>query len=339
MKMAAMNRETHVHRRDSHDHGKGRWLKEAARPLGFALLVLVGLGTVTLRAQPFRVPTVLPASQSPQAKQAFQAKVDEAARVLAREPRLKQVPREQRQALVEFLVGKALFVAAHEMGLALISEMALPVLGRREALADQFAVLTVLKHGEQDFSDRVLVEAGKGWFMAAPSNRTDAGAPTHYDQHGLAEKRGHQIVCLMVGADPDRFKALADETKLPHERRRTCGWEYDTASRKWEKALAPYRRAADQPKQKIDVIYEDAKGRLDVYAQVFRGLRFLETVAELAADRFTWRAPIVMKMQSCRAVGARWTIATRTLHICYEMAQEFAELYRDYGRDRTPSRR
>jgi hypothetical protein len=28
-------------------------------------------------------------------------------------------------------------------------------------------------------------------------------------------------------------------------------------------------------------------------------------------------------------------IPTRTLHVCYELAQEFVELYRDFGRDRT----
>ena len=75
-------------------------------------------------------------------------------------------------------------------------------------------------------------------------------------------------------------------------------------------------------------------GELAVYAQTFRTLQFLETIAELAADRFAWRAPIVMEMRSCGSAGAGWTISTRRLHICYEMAQDFAELYRDFGYDR-----
>jgi hypothetical protein len=45
-----------------------------------------------------------------------------------------------------------------------------------------------------------------------------------------------------------------------------------------------------------------------------------------------------MEMRSCGEAGARWTVAARNLHICYEMAQEFAELYRDYGQEqKTPS--
>jgi hypothetical protein len=312
------------------------WLKEPARlsRLGYALLVLVGLGAGPLRAQPFRVQAVPPASQSPQAKQSFKAKIDEAARTLAKEPGLKRLSPEKRQTLVEFVVGNILFVSTHEMGHALISEMDLPVLGREEDAADEFAILTALKHGEKDFSDRVLIESAKGWFMDARRDKKTGDTPTYYDQHGLAEQRGYQIVCLMVGSDPVRFKALADETKLPDDRRRTCGWDYDTASRSWEKALAPNLRAAGQPKQKIEVNYQDGKGTLGFYAQTFRALQFLETIAELAADRFAWRTPIMMEMRTCGGVGARWTIPTRTLHICYEMARDFAELYRDYGQDR-----
>jgi hypothetical protein len=41
-----------------------------------------------------------------------------------------------------------------------------------------------------------------------------------------------------------------------------------------------------------------------------------------------------MEMRTCGAVSARWTIPTRTLHICYEMIREFAHLYRDDGPDR-----
>jgi hypothetical protein len=137
----------------------------------------------------------------------------------------------------------------------------------------------------------------------------------------------------MVGADPVRFKALVEETKLPKNLRRGCGWDYDRASRSWEKVLMPHRPAADQPKIQIEVTYRAATGKLEVYAQVFRNLRFLETIAEFAVERFAWRAPILIEMRSCGDADATWTIATRTLAVCYEVAQDFAELYRDFGHD------
>jgi hypothetical protein len=292
-----------------------------------ALIVVVALYAGPLGAQPIPI-------ASRQGNQTFHAKVDEAARAFANEPAFKRIAPEKRLALVEFVVGNVLFVATHEMGHALIAEMGLPVLGREEDAADEFAVLTALQHGEKDFSDRVLIDSAEGWFMDARRDKKIGDKPTYYDQHGVNEQRGYQIVCLVFGSNPVRFKELADETKLPDDRRRTCAWDYDTASRSWEAVLAPHRRVADQPEAQIQVKYEDAKGELEVYAQTFRAIRFLEAITDLAAGRFAWRYPITMEMRTCGEVDARWTNATRTLYICYEMAQDFANLYRDYAQRR-----
>ena len=162
--------------------------------------------------------------------------------------------------------------------------------------------------------------------------------PAYYGRHGLNEQRAYQIVCLMVGSDPARFKALADETKLPADRRRSCGWDFDTAARSWTKLLTPHRRAPEQPKIPIEVGYGNAKGELEVFAEWFRSIRFLEIFADVFTDLYVWPAPIKMEMRTCGEPGARWTIPSRTLHICYEMAQEFAELHQAYGRDQRGSR-
>ena len=94
-------------------------------------------------------------------------------------------------------------------------------------------------------------------------------------------------------------------------------------------------RKADQPKPQVEVIYREAKGRLATYARIFKAARFLETVIEQIADRFAWPASIVVEMRSCDEANARWTIPTRRLHVCYELAEEFVELERDYGAGRT----
>ena len=36
-------------------------------------------------------------------------------------------------------------------------------------------------------------------------------------------------------------------------------------------------------------------------------------------------------MQTCGFPDARWDVATNKLTLCYELAVEFADLYRDYG--------
>jgi hypothetical protein len=298
------------------------------------LFVLAGLGAVPLLAQ-----AVPPPSPDVEARLTeFQARVDDLARALANESGLNRLSPQQRQATVEFVIGNMLFVAAHEMGHAVVSELDLPVLGREEDAADDFAILAALRIVANKFSERVLVAATKGWFLSAQRDRKDGDQPTYYERHGLSEQRAYQIVCLMVGSDPIKFKALADEMKLPADRRRSCGWDYDTATRSWQKVIAPHIRAPDRPKTPIEVIYRDAKGKLEIFSRSFRALRFLELFADYASERYTWPAPIVMEMRSCGEVGARWTIPTRTLHICYEMAKDFAELFRDYGPHRTAVR-
>jgi hypothetical protein len=56
---------------------------------------------------------------------------------------------------------------------------------------------------------------------------------------------------------------LADETKLPKDRRDTCVTsDYPSISSSWMSVLAPHRREPDQPKTKIEVIYGEGKGDL-----------------------------------------------------------------------------
>jgi hypothetical protein len=133
----------------------------------------------------------------------------------------------------------------------------------------------------------------------------------------------------MVGSDPQKFKDLAEITELPEERQESCKVDFSTATWSWETLLKPHLRAPDQPKQKIEVIYGEAKGRLAMFAQAFRDIRLLETLADFVGDRYAWPRPFAMEMESCGEVGANWR--SRKLKLCYEMAQDFALLYRDYG--------
>jgi len=50
------------------------------------------------------------------------------------------------------------------------------------------------------------------------------------------------------------------------------------------------------------------------------------------SDRFVWRAPISLEMQTCGESNARFEFRTKKVIVCYELAEEFSELYRRYGR-------
>ena len=148
----------------------------------------------------------------------FRLRIRDYAKFVAQHPRIKNLSEEQREKLIQFVAGNMLFVLLHELGHAAMQEMALPILGRQEDQADNFAIINLLNIGNK-VSHRVLVEAAKGWFLSDRRDRRDGEPQAYFDEHGLDQQRAYNIVCLVYGSDPANMTDLADETKLPKDRR------------------------------------------------------------------------------------------------------------------------
>jgi DNA-binding Xre family transcriptional regulator len=268
----------------------------------------------------------------PPAKRTPSAKMDDGARQLGTDARVKGMSQQQQMDLIEFVVGNMLFVGFHELGHAVIHELGLPVLGREEDAADSFATLAMINIGTE-FSNRVLVQAARGWFLMDRRDRKEGEKLSFYDEHGLDQQRAYEIVCLMVGWNEDRFKELADFVHMPQERQDSCGGDYSNAEYSWNAELKPFRRAPDAPKSKIDVNYGEAKGKLEVYARSLRTIGYLETIAAYGAELIVWPRPISIVLQTCGDSNAQWSPVTHSEMLCYELAEEFFQLYRGYSGD------
>ena len=279
--------------------------------------------------------TSTPTEQSRPALEAgLGAGLDAAERELANDHRFKDRTEQQRRDSIEFIVGNVIFAVVHEVGHMLVSELTLPVLGHEEDAADAFAVLTGLKLGNA-FSDRVLNEAARGWFLSDHRDRKEKIQTVYYDEHGLDEQRAYNIVCLMVGSHPQKFAALAEKTKLPEERQKSCQHDYRRAATSWDQVLTPHIRQPDQSKSQITAVYAD----IAQYAFVKRGLshmRLLETLAEHLSDRYVWRGPVAFEMTTCSEPGAFWDVSIRKIIVCYELAIDYADLYRGYADHEIP---
>jgi len=260
--------------------------------LSCALLMGLALSTQSVLAQPFRMRAAPPAVPSLDSRHAFESRIDEQARLLASDDRLKRLSQQERRNIVEFVAGNVLTAALHQLALALVSELRVPALGGTDQAADDFAILTALELGKADFSDRILMAAAKSLFTRKQRERTSGRASRDSDETGLNLRRAYRMVCLMAGADAVRFKALIEDTGLPRNLGRNCGWDYENALRSWEIVLRPYRPRADQPKTQVDVSYGPAGDNLKVYAQMFRNLGFLEAIAPVIASQIVWRAAL-----------------------------------------------
>jgi putative metallopeptidase DUF4344 len=259
----------------------------------------------------------------------FQAGVERAVDLLENNPRLGKLTREQRRADVEFVSGNLLFALLHEMGHAHIQEMGLPVLGREEDAADAFATVHLL-HVKISVTHHVLVAAAKGWFLAAQRGEKEGTPLAFYDEHGLDAQRAYNIICLMVGSDPEAFADLADQANMPEGRQATCAGDYSNAVWSWNQVLKPHLRAPGQPMQKITVVYGPGGDYPDV-ADALRALGVIEILAEHEADVFTWRRPITFEARSCGRPDLHWDLSTQRIVVCYEMATDLGRLFRDYG--------
>jgi hypothetical protein len=267
----------------------------------------------------------------PVSKYELTRRVAEAARMLATQPRFRGMSESQREKAVEFITGNMIFVLGHEAGHAVIREMGIPVTGREEDAADIFATLMALMCTDA-FADRVLANAALGWFFSDRRDRRLGEKLEYYDEHGIDLQRAYNIVCLMVGSSMTKFAGLATAAKLPAERQQSCAEDYLNASGSWDNVLQAHLRKPDQPRTELNIVYGPTTGKHYTYGEVARQIRVLEAIADNLSDRFVWRAPISLEMQTCGEANARWIYREKRVVICYELADEFAQLYRQYGR-------
>jgi hypothetical protein len=269
------------------------------------------------------------ASPAPARNNRVDTKLDEVVREFARDPRFKSQSEDQVRETIEFVAGNVIFATVHEVGHMLVTELGLPVLGREEDAVDSFAVLTGLKLNSA-LSDRILTQSARGWFLSDRRAKKDKIKMVFYDEHGLDQQRAYNIVCLMVGANPAKFSALADLTKMPEERQGRCQGDFSNASWSWEKVLAPHLRKPDQAKTPVTVKYGDTT-KYQIYQRGFRQIGIFEALAEHISDRFVLRAPVAIEMSTCDEPGARWDLTARKIFVCYELAAEMSDLYRRYA--------
>ena len=229
----------------------------------------------------------------------------------------------------DFVIGNMLFVGFHEMGHALADQFHLPTLGRAEDAADSFAAIALLDAGSE-FSINVLVQAARGLFLSDRRDRKQGEELDFSDAHSLDRQRAYQIICLMVGSDQERFKELADWVRMPWERQRTCANDHQEAKYAWHSLLEPHRHADGQPTATVEIVYEAGQGNLERYARSFQSVALLEAPSDYASSRYALPRPIKMVMASCGDANATWVSSANTETLCYELADDFFDLYDGY---------
>lgn len=124
----------------------------------------------------------------------------------------------------------------HESAHAVIDVLRLPITGREEDVADQFAAIALIGQGPAG-EDKLLAAATDYALGAAEAPPTDEDL---LDEHSLDGQRAATYVCYVYGARPGGHRDLVDGERLTEERAEGCPDEWAQARRGWQTLLRPY---------------------------------------------------------------------------------------------------
>jgi hypothetical protein len=131
-----------------------------------------------------------------------------------------------------------LFIVLHEVGHALIDVLHLPVTGREEDVADQFAVATLLHQG--DAGERAIVHTARHWMLRADHRWSSP----FWDEHSVDAQRSFNLACWLYGTNPAKYAGLVGQPllgrDLPKQRADHC----EAESAKMLESLTRLIRAA-----------------------------------------------------------------------------------------------
>src|SRR5215472_9210968 len=129
----------------------------------------------------------------------------------------------------EALVGQLLFAVAHEFGHAAFDVYDVPVFGRLEDAADQFATYFLLQFGGER-AQRLIWGAAYAYheYISKVKDKARVTLPlaAFSSDHGAPEERFYNLVCIAYGYDAKMFAAVVEKDYLPEARAKVCKYEY-----------------------------------------------------------------------------------------------------------------
>ena len=137
------------------------------------------------------------------------------------------------------MVGQFFYVFGHEMGHAMFDLLDVPVFGRSEDAADQFATYMVLQFGKEQ-ARRLILGTAYSYKNYILNPTVTAPLVAFSDAHSPPPERYYNLLCLAYGADPELFADFVSEGYLPQSRAKGCRREYGELTYAFSKFIVPH---------------------------------------------------------------------------------------------------
>jgi hypothetical protein len=135
------------------------------------------------------------------------------------------------------VIGTLVQVLLHETGHALFDMLRVPIFGREEDAADQFAAYLILQMHRED-ARRVIDGVSQMLLNQANVQKVDRDAFSNV--HGLPAQRFFNLMCMAYGAHSWLYADIVSKGLLPEERAESCKAEYKSLVFAMDTLISPH---------------------------------------------------------------------------------------------------
>jgi hypothetical protein len=133
------------------------------------------------------------------------------------------------------VAGAVAFTLFHELGHALIDAWDLPITGKEEDAVDQLSTVVLVLGADE--GEEMAINGAIAFGLESDDEDLDFA-----DEHSLNQQRFYNIICLIYGQNPKKYKGLVKEEILPKGRAEGCEYEFAKIQKSWLTLLTPYMK-------------------------------------------------------------------------------------------------
>jgi len=138
---------------------------------------------------------------------------------------------------LDTVVGPFFDTVLHEFAHALFDDLYPPILGREEDAADQVSAVIYLQLDKTEA--RRLITGTVYAYIVEVEDTEPPSLVEFADEHGTAEQRRFNLLCMAYGSDPEWFEDVATWGGLPEERAEVCEEEYENIVHAFDTLIGP----------------------------------------------------------------------------------------------------
>lgn len=156
--------------------------------------------------------------------------------------RLPAMATQDQLTATDALVGQLMFAITHEFGHLAFDVYEVPVFGREEDAADNFATFMMLRFRVD--GPRLIMGAAWAYHAFIKDYRENAKATlplaAFSSNHGQPEERFYNIECIAYGSDEKLYAGLVEKGYLPVSRAKYCKYEFEVLQFAFRQQIMPH---------------------------------------------------------------------------------------------------